>query len=349
MDIQGIINKFRFAKSNTNASEAHTEVVYEISHGRIDTFVESLNELTPDDIAPSKPKQKRTLADFIPSIFRYAVLTVSAVVFIISTFTLVYNFVDYKRADDIYGQISDNIFDESLGSTDPRAVALSQASAKMSAMPDYYTGLSDTAWEDFDADAEGSYNIKFQQMKANLTYLRTINPDIYGYMHIEGTAISYPLVQSNDNEYYLDHAYTGDYMVVGSIFADYRAKEHIEDDRNTVFYGHNINTGTMFHDVTKFFDKEVFESTLIEIYTFDGIYYFKPFAIYDTISTYQYFRMRFEDDEDFVSFCEKMHANSRIKNDTTFTADDQIITLSTCTNFGNGRYALHAKLVKVEK
>ncbi len=349
MNLQGIIRKFWRKSSAVTEPETDSTDIYELSTNRRNPFLDSLAELTPDDIAPMAEKPKRTMGDMIASLIRTVIMITSVCVFVVSVSTLIRSFIDYRRADDLYGQIAENIFEAGFGDGGDRAVALSPASSQMAAMPDYYTGLSSDAWEIVESDSGGSYNIKFQQMKANLTHLRTINPDIYGYIHVEGTTISYPIVQSDDNEYYLDYAYTGDYMVVGSIFADFRAKEHIEDDRNTVFYGHNINTGIMFNNVTKFFDKEVFENTLIEIYTFDGIYYFKPFSIYDTISTYQYFRMSFADDADFVAFCEQMHANSDIKNDTTFTGDDQIITLSTCTNIGNGRYALHAKLVKVER
>ena len=113
-------------------------------------------------------------------------------------------------------------------------------------------------------------------------------------------------MQGEDNDYYLDHAYTNEYMACGSIFADYRAYKNMEYNRNTVLYGHNMNNGTMFNNVTKFLDEDFFNSTNITIYTLDGIYTYEPFAIFETISTFQYFRMRFQDDADFVSFCEKM-------------------------------------------
>jgi len=64
--------------------------------------------------------------------------------------------------------------------------------------------------------------------------------------------------------------------------------------------------------------------------------------------------MEFESDEDFVGFCEEMQSNSEHSKDMTFTGEDKIITLSTCTpsddasSYYVGRIALHAKLVKTE-
>ncbi len=330
---------------------ASEDGLYELSEIKRNVFLESLHDISSDDLAPRPEKKKRTVSELIGMGIRSVVLIISIMVFIYSAAMIVRAVIDKQRADDLYGDIAGNIFDADLSREGEHAVALSPAAKLPSPMPDYHTGLDDSAWELEDGDSGDAYNIKFQQMKANLTFLRNQNPDIFGYIHIEGTNISYPIVKGEDNDYYLDRSYKGDYLVVGSIFADYRSNRDMLMNRNTVFYGHNIDNitwGQMFNNVTKFFDETLFHNTLIEIYTFDGIYYYKPFSIHQTIATYQYFTMHFATDEEFVTFCETMHSRSRIKNDATFTPDDKIITLSTCTNVGNGRYALHAKLVKVE-
>ena len=50
-----------------------------------------------------------------------------------------------------------------------------------------------------------------------------------------------------------------------------------------------------------------------------------------------------------IDFCNQMQANSRHNRGLTFTGDERLLTLSTCTNIGDGRYALHARLIKVEQ
>lgn len=343
---------FRIFKRREAVPDKNRDDIYELNEINrdedSDPFLHSLKTLTPDDIAPKPQKKKRSASDIVNDLIRRGIIIACAGVFVWSATTIVRSFVDYKRGDDLYGAIAENIFDSDLGSV-KRAVSFSLQSKQNSTLPDYYTGLTAEMSDDAYEIESLSRNVKFEQMKSNLTYLKSINPDIYGYIYIDGTKISFPIVQSDDNDYYLDHAYTGEYMIVGSIFADFRAYKNMDYNRNTVFYGHNMNDGNMFNNVMNFLDKDVFNSTLIEIYTFDGIYTYEPFAIFDTISTFQYFTMYFETDDDFVAFCEQMQSKSNFNKKMTFTGDDQIITLSTCTNVGNGRYALHAKLVNVEK
>lgn len=313
-------------------------------------FLESLNALTPDDIAPKPPKKKYTAGEIISEVIRNGIVAVCAVIFIWSAGRLLQSFIDYKRGDELYGSIAEDIFNTDLGG-DERAVQLASKSRANSPLPDYYTNLSSDADDLLDELGDSGYNVKFEQMKSNLTYLKSINPDIFGYIYIDGTRISFPIVQSDDNEYYLEHAYTGEYMVCGSIFADFRAWDDMEMNYNTVFYGHNMKDGNMFNNVMEFFDEETFNNKVIEIYTFDGIYTYEPFAIFEAIQTYHYFDMGFDSDQEFVDFCYEMQERSTFNKNMTFTADDRIITLSTCKNDPAGlyRYALQAKLVKVEK
>lgn len=312
-------------------------------------FLDSLETLSADELAPP-PDKKRSGKDIARGMIRYLAMFVCAFVFLMSLKSLVQVMLDYKRGDDIYGDIASNIFEADIGT---HAVSPSSKLPQSPIMLDYYTSLFEDA-PDADISAEAEHNVKFEQIKANLNYLKSVNPDVIGYIYIEDTRISFPIVQGEDNEYYLDRAWNGDFLVVGSIFADCYVDENIENNRNTVLYGHNMLDGNMFNNVMLFFDKEVFDNKVIEVYTFDGIYTFKPFSVFETRATYQYFRTYFTSDEDFLAFCEEMLKKSEVESDATFTAEDRILTLSTCVEtghplYGIGRYALHAKLVKVEK
>ena len=313
-------------------------------------FLASIESLTADDIAPPAEK-KRDVGELRRNIIRYTAMAVFGCVFIGSAATVIRSFVDYRRGDAIYGEIADNIFNTDLSGE--RAVSVMTRAPQSVAMADYYTGLSEEMTGD-DLAEGNEINAEFEQMKSNLTYLRSQNPDIYGYIHIDGTNISYPIVQGEDNDYYLNRTWNGEYVVVGSIYADFRADRTLTNNRNTVFYGHNMNDGKMFNNVMNFLDEDVFYNKKILIYTFDGVYTFEPFAIFQTVYTYQYFRMEFADDADFIAFCEEMQEQSVHNKNLTFTGDDRVITLSTCTpsddtsSYYVGRYALHARLVKVE-
>ena len=351
MNFKSLIDKVKniFAK-DASPAEDYSSPALEPADKSDNAFMSSLEKLTADDIAPATEKKadpdvrRRTL-------IRYAAMVLFGCVFVVSAATVIRSLVDYKRGDEIYGDLSDRIFEADFFGE--RAVSLMLPSKQASTLADYYSSLDDDVSGTI-IDS-GSVNEEFEQMKTNLTYLKSQNPDIYGYIHIDGTNISYPIVQGEDNEYYLNRAWNCEYVVVGSIYADFRADANIENNPNTVFYGHNMRDGKMFNNVMDFLEEDVFYNKKILIYTFDGVYTFEPFSIFQTVYTYQYFRMEFADDADFVAFCEEMQEQSVHNKGMTFTGDDRIITLSTCTpaddvsSYYVGRFALHAKLVEVSK
>lgn len=108
--------------------------------------------------------------------------------------------------------------------------------------------------------------------------------DVAGWIVIPGTKVSYPLVQGNDNDYYLNHTYNGKSNVVGAIFADSRnriglgsawdvsaltAREllpHVKQgqvsglpDFNTIIYGHRMKNGSMFASLKYYRDLQYYE------------------------------------------------------------------------------------------
>lgn len=68
--------------------------------------------------------------------------------------------------------------------------------------------------------------------------LQEINPDIVGWIYIEGTEINYPVVQGNDNQYYLKHLFSGEWNGSGCIFLDSRNRVDFSD-RHSIIYGHH--------------------------------------------------------------------------------------------------------------
>src|SRR5690625_509283 len=66
------------------------------------------------------------------------------------------------------------------------------------------------------------------------------NPDVTGWLTIEGTQIDYPVLQAPNNETYLTRNYYKDNSIAGSIFLDYRNDIVGSSDLNTVIYGHRM-------------------------------------------------------------------------------------------------------------
>lgn len=320
------------------------------------TFLNSLDELDESDIELNEAAVKAERKSPV-EIVRKIMFMFFSVMFIVSAGLLVENMIDKYKSAAIYDQLQNEFFSSGF-SFDP-SLAFNPEEGEVSylttdtliastpTMTDIMNGIEPE--QTLSAAVQKEYNEELERMRAGLASLRQINPDLYGWITVEGTTINYPMVQGDDNEYYLNHAYTGDFLPNGSIFVDYRNHGSITKNYNTIAYGHNITSGAMFHDVTKFFKDEYFENVNITIYTDDGIYIYEPFSVYETRYDYNYFRTSFTSAEEFIAFAEEVRDNSSMKSkaDMTFTANDRILTLSTCTNGAYyARYALHAKLVK---
>ena len=81
--------------------------------------------------------------------------------------------------------------------------------------------------------------------------LTAVNDDAIGWIYIEDTDISYPLLCGRDNQQYLFQSYEKKYLTAGSIYIDYRCSRDFADSR-TVVYGHNMHNGSMFGKLDKF-------------------------------------------------------------------------------------------------
>ena len=95
-------------------------------------------------------------------------------------------------------------------------------------------------------------------IQVNFEALAGINEDIYAWIDIPGTPVSYPVVQNQDDLYYNNHAVDKSYYTGGSIFSQkYNSKDFT--DPVTVLYGHNRESKTMFAPVNDYADKNFFE------------------------------------------------------------------------------------------
>lgn len=110
--------------------------------------------------------------------------------------------------------------------------------------------------------------------------LREINPDLVGWIYIEGTEINYPVVQGADNQYYLKHLFTGEWNSSGCIFLGARNCTDLSD-RNSILYGHHMKDGSMFHGLMEYKSQEYYdEHPTVLFLTPDANYEVKIFAGY---------------------------------------------------------------------
>ncbi|MGE7933687.1 class B sortase [Viridibacillus arvi] len=187
--------------------------------------------------------------------------------------------------------------------------------------------------------------------RSQFNHLLDINKDIVGWIEVEGTIINYPILQSKDNAYYLHHNYLKEEERAGSIYLDYR-NDIREFSKNNVIYGHRMKDGSMFGQLKKYLNQNFYNKHSIILFdTLYGSYELEIFAAYKTTTDFYYIQTDFSSDEDFLSLIDEIQNKSDIQSDVEITANDQIITLSTCDDGldgDNGRMVVHAKLKKIQ-
>lgn len=191
---------------------------------------------------------------------------------------------------------------------------------------------------------------EYKQMKEE-------NDDFQGWLIVDGTNVNNPVVQRvEDQDYYLDHDFEGNYSVSGSIFLSSVADMYEPSDVITVF-GHHMKDGTMFGSLKRFEDSEFLEKhDRIWMDSLEGRREFEVTNVMkirvnvdgqeDVFPYYQY--SDFEDEEDFNKFVEQCNAHNIYDTGKTVEYGDKFVLLSTCEytyGDGSGRLVVMGKEV----
>lgn len=183
-----------------------------------------------------------------------------------------------------------------------------------------------------------------------ISKLKQDYPNAVGYINIEDTNISYPIVQTDDNSFYLNHAPNDEWNPNGSIFMSYLNKDDFSDD-NTVIYGHNVRSGKLFQNLHKLRSQDFYdEVNTVQVYTSEGIKNYQIFTVYKTHPDYQYKYSNFDSTKEKNNFIKDVLDKSLVETifDESVLLDDnsQIITLSTCEVGGRERIVVQGYEVK---
>lgn len=181
-----------------------------------------------------------------------------------------------------------------------------------------------------------------------LAYYESVNSDFIGWLDIADTQIHYPLVRTDDNDYYLRRTFKKSYSDYGSIYADYRCADDFSD-ANTVIYGHNMRNGTMFHDLTRMLDSSYLsQHDTFTITTPDAqVLTYRIFSVHEVHITTNYRTITLAGSER-VDYFNLLRSYSDVTAaDVTFDENSRIITFSTCPNDSDDAYriAVHAVLI----
>jgi SrtB family sortase len=171
---------------------------------------------------------------------------------------------------------------------------------------------------------------------------------IIGWIAIQDEdRVNYPIVQSFDNSYYLDHLYDGTYNKSGSIFTDYRNDGL--DNRHVIIYGHNLKAGTMFTCIKNYQKQDYADAhRYIFIGTPTGetrVFYVYSCHITDACGeeNFSAYKVSFGKDE-WQEWVAQTQEKSLITSEIEIPEQCNIITLSTCTSRGikTERLVVHA-------
>ena len=205
-------------------------------------------------------------------------------------------------------------------------------------------------------------------MLANIESFVEENPDTAGWIKVPGTNIDNVVVQTDNNDYYLDKDFYGNRNIAGQIYVDYRCVINDYDNKqtdNVIVYGHNQADLSMFGTLKKYKIKK--ESTgnfdfylqnptfsfssLYEEYTYKIIAFFvievEPYQTRDGIIFDYHNYVNFAGERSFEKFKENIMERTAVNTGVDFNEDDKFMTLSTCSNeFEPSRFVVIGRRVR---
>ncbi|KMY29286.1 sortase [Lysinibacillus xylanilyticus] len=179
--------------------------------------------------------------------------------------------------------------------------------------------------------------------------LLSVNNNIVGWISTDGTKLNNPILQAENNDFYLNHNFKDRESRAGSVFMDYR--NDVQDiNRNTILYGHAMKNNTMFGSLKNYLNQQyVDEHPIIYLDTLYESYDVEVFAAYETTIDFYYIETEFKSNDTFLKFLDEIQAHSAIEMNVEIGPEDKILTLSTCKDSvmsDDHRFVVQGKLVK---
>ena len=264
-----------------------------------------------------KKKRKKSLVDYLLLIIMAAALGV----FLYAGYQLLTIFTEYRAGEEEYAQMLEYVDVSGMDSEE-----------------------EDESTDSIEAQLalEAPIQVDFQN-------LQKVNEDIVGWIYMEAIpSISYPIVQGEDNEYYLRHTVEGKRNSAASIFMDFRNKNDYSD-ANTIIYGHNMKNQTMFGLLKQYKNAETCASSpYFWILTPERDYRYEIFSVREVSELDDMYALHSTDADTFKSYLENTQAGSLVPFQHTFDGNEKIITLSTCTTNARKRCVVQGFRKEVE-
>ncbi|MBQ7045785.1 MAG: nicotinamide-nucleotide amidohydrolase family protein [Clostridia bacterium] len=184
----------------------------------------------------------------------------------------------------------------------------------------------------------------------SFNFLRQINDDTIGWLRINNSPIDYPVMLTDNNEFYYNHNIYKDKSRYGTIFADSSVIiEPTKISQNITLYGNTFSNGSMFSELKNYRGLDYYKNhPTISFKTLyrDNVY--KIFSVFiintdpgdDNSYAFEFAKSAFADKADFMAFVEEAKLRSILKTPVDVKEQDELLTLCVDTNEFKG-----AKLV----
>ena len=164
-----------------------------------------------------------------------------------------------------------------------------------------------------------------------LNGLKEINPDVIGWIEIPDTNIDYPIVQGEDNRYYMEHTVYGTENAAGSIFMEAQ-NEGDFSDLVTFLYGHRMRDGSMFGNL-KYYESEDYWNSHSEIYvsTYEEEMIYDIFSVHRAAVGEETYALFFEAGDAYDGYLQAEENKSWYDTGIEADRNSQVLVLVTCT------------------
>lgn len=183
----------------------------------------------------------------------------------------------------------------------------------------------------------------------DLAPLQDVNADVLGWIYLSGGDVSYPLMRSYDNQDYLLLTWEKKYSNAGSVFLECKNNRNLLDF-NTVIYGHHMVNGSVFGPLVNYRQEGYLaEHPYIYIVTDRDLRRYEIFSAYEADLDSHTYRLYYPDTETKQAALDHFTGSSLVATGIVPTADDYILTLSTCVgnNTYDTRWVVQARLAGI--
>lgn len=266
------------------------------------------------------------------------------VVFLASTGSLLWNFFSYADGGDVYSDAAELARSDSGNTAETTQTKPTEPAA--ATQPPEETKEPVLVWIPAPLSEEDPEMEALQE--TDISALRQVNGDVIGWIQIPGTKVDYPMVQGEDNEYYLNHIWKGNKHYVGSVFLECMNTPDFTD-WHTIIYAHNMSDGSMFGSLHKYKNESYWKKhPYVYIVTDTGVLRYEIFSTYTANVGSKTYGLSFRQTETRAEFLAMVLEKSQIDTGIVPELTDQIITLSTCSGGKDTRRVVHARLPMIQ-